>query len=280
MPIGADLRMGDPKSNRCGYWGGDELIDRGDVFEFKVPSTIAKGGYVLRQEKIALQEAMSQPHARGPQPVPQCINLLVEESTGQDAFTTGTLGVELYNKDDPGFHLDIFHNVGQYTCPGPPLYAGGSTSPMPVTPNPKPVTPNPKPVNPHAKPATYHSKPAPYHSEPAIHHSEPTSYHSKPATHPDAKSNGPKQSYVEPSDGSKAHHQPHHDDKPAHPKPVTYHSAQQYSAPAAKDSSTEFPAEFNTITKLNAKDFFNWLEKFIHAFEAKYRNHARDVVGA
>lgn len=247
VPIGGDLHFGEPKPTRSGYWGADQLHDEGEIFEFKVPMTIAKGGYVLRQEKIALHDAPYE----GAQPLPQCINLKVTESAGKDAFMTGTPGMELYDIKEPGFHVDIFHNLGEYTVPGPKLYDGSSSQPT----DSQPTTPAPKPV-----------------------------------THDGAKMTDPKTPSVKSSGGEYTHPKAQYGGKPAPAKHATYqgakthHSAPKHpKTPEKKYSLSDFPSGSAGWTKMSAQKFLKWMQSLIIEFETKIkssRHHARDIVEA
>lgn len=106
-----------------GWWAGDELRDNGNKAWFTVPGWLAAGNYVLRHELMALHNAM--PEGKGIQHYPQCINLIVTGG-GSDSLESGTLGTELYRRDQPGVFINIFRNPGEYTVPGPEVYKPGN----------------------------------------------------------------------------------------------------------------------------------------------------------
>ena len=107
----------------AGFWGSDKLREANNTWTVTIPSTIAKGEYVLRHEIIALHEARA--GGGGAQNYPHCINLEVTGS-GTDLLTSGTLGTKLYRRTDPGIQVDIYKPI-KYQMPGPPLYRGGSS---------------------------------------------------------------------------------------------------------------------------------------------------------
>ena len=112
----------------AGYWAGDELRDNGKKAWFKVPEWLAAGNYVLRHELMALHNAMAE--GAGIQHYPQCINLIVTGG-GSDSLESGTLGTDLYRRDQPGVVVNIFRNPGEYTVPGPEVYKPGNAKAAP-----------------------------------------------------------------------------------------------------------------------------------------------------
>ncbi|KAH8672858.1 glycoside hydrolase family 61 protein [Tricladium varicosporioides] len=114
-----------------GFWGVDQMIQNNNTWSLIIPSTIAKGNYVLRHETIALHEAGSEGKA---QYYPFCFNLAVD-SEGTDA-PEGVKGTELYKADDPGLKINIYQTLTSYAIPGPTLYSGAVsvTQTMPSAP--------------------------------------------------------------------------------------------------------------------------------------------------
>ena len=108
----------------AGFWGSDRLREANNTWTVTIPSTIAKGDYVLRHEIIALHEARA--GGGGAQNYPHCINLKVTGS-GTDSLPSGTLGTKLYKREDPGIQIDIYKPLN-YQMPGPALYKGGSSA--------------------------------------------------------------------------------------------------------------------------------------------------------
>lgn len=125
IPIGKQI-----DGTTTGFWAGDQLRDDHNVAWFQVPDWLAAGTYVFRHELMALHSAMAE--GSGIQHYPQCINLVVTGS-GSDSLESGTLGTDLYRKDEPGVVVNIFRNPGEYTVPGPPVYKPGKRDAAPET---------------------------------------------------------------------------------------------------------------------------------------------------
>ncbi|KAI1759303.1 lytic polysaccharide monooxygenase [Hypoxylon sp. FL1150] len=116
-----------------GTWAVDNLIANGGKKDFTLPSTLAAGKYLIRQEIIALHEAdvsYEVNPARGAQFFPSCVQFEVTGSGSavpdQDFdFQTG------YTYSDPGILFDLYSgNVTSYDIPGPEVWTaeGGSAS--------------------------------------------------------------------------------------------------------------------------------------------------------
>ncbi|MCJ1462731.1 hypothetical protein MMC07_001334 [Pseudocyphellaria aurata] len=103
---------------RSGRFASDKLREDGNKWTVTIPSTIAKGNYVLRHEIIGLHGAFN---PNGAQNYPQCVDLQITGS-GTDALASGTLATNFYKADDPGILVSIYHNI-TYIIPGPPLYS-------------------------------------------------------------------------------------------------------------------------------------------------------------
>jgi lytic cellulose monooxygenase (C1-hydroxylating) len=106
-------------STAPGQWGSDVMIKNNNTWTVAIPTSIAKGNYVLRHETIALQSAGLEGQA---QAYPFCFNMVVD-SEGTDT-PQGVEGQELYKTTDPGLVVDIYHSPVNYTVPGPALYSG------------------------------------------------------------------------------------------------------------------------------------------------------------
>lgn len=104
-------------SNPPGFWAADRLQENSGTWTVNVPSDIASGNYVLRNEIIALHSAGSK---GGAQNYPQCIN--IEVTGGGSASPQGTPGVELYEATAPGILISIYTKIKNYVIPGPPMY--------------------------------------------------------------------------------------------------------------------------------------------------------------
>lgn len=104
-----------------GEWAGKKLMDNDFTWSSKIPSTIAAGNYVVRNEIINLHSGME---PNGAQLYPQCVNVKI---TGSGTDTPkGTLGVNLYKPDDAGILFDgNAKGISNYPIPGPPLYVAG-----------------------------------------------------------------------------------------------------------------------------------------------------------
>lgn len=100
-----------------GRYASDQLMQNGNKWTVTIPSTVAKGNYVIRHEIIALHSAYA---PNGAQNYPQCISLEISGS-GTDELESGTLGVNLYKQNDPGILISIYRNI-TYVIPGPLLY--------------------------------------------------------------------------------------------------------------------------------------------------------------
>ncbi|KAG0154894.1 hypothetical protein PDIDSM_466 [Penicillium digitatum] len=109
-------------SNVPGKWASDELIANNNSVTVTIPSSIAAGNYVIRNEIIALHSAGE---LNGAQNYPQCLNLKVTGG-GSDA-PDGVLGTELYKATDPGIEINIYTTLDSYKIPGPALYIGATS---------------------------------------------------------------------------------------------------------------------------------------------------------
>ena len=101
----------------CGKWALDVFIQNGSKSKFTVPSCLAPGYYIFRQELIALHSAM--PLGKGAQNIPQCLYIEVTGS-GTDKLTGGTSPMTWYDKKSTT--MDIYNNLPTYPMIGPDLY--------------------------------------------------------------------------------------------------------------------------------------------------------------
>jgi cellulase len=102
----------------AGVWALDQLLANGGVWSVAIPSSIAAGNYVIRNEILALHSAYD---VGGAQFYPQCANIQI---TGSGSVVpSGIVGTSLYNKNDPGVHYGIYNDETKpvYELPGPPL---------------------------------------------------------------------------------------------------------------------------------------------------------------
>ena len=111
-------------------WAVDNLIANKGMKDFDVPSTLAAGKYLIRQEIIALHEAdasYADNSARGAQFYPSCVQV---EITGSGTatpdedfdFNTG------YTETDPGIVFNLYGSFTSYTIPGPDVWPGSGSS--------------------------------------------------------------------------------------------------------------------------------------------------------
>lgn len=103
-----------------GHWAVNELLANNNSWTVTIPSQVAPGNYVLRNEIIALQEAQTLGRAQN---YPQCINLKVT-GTGTNTLSGGTQATQMYRQTDPGLFIDIYQALSNYTIPGPQLLTG------------------------------------------------------------------------------------------------------------------------------------------------------------
>ncbi|KAJ9134341.1 Glycoside hydrolase family 61 protein [Pleurostoma richardsiae] len=102
-------------------WAVDKLIANGGKNDFTLPSGLAAGKYLIRQEIIALHEAdaaFNVNSARGAQFYPSCVQVEVTGSgsavPSQDFnFNTG------YTYSDPGILFNLYTSFTSYPIPGP-----------------------------------------------------------------------------------------------------------------------------------------------------------------
>lgn len=110
-------------------WAVDKLIAAGGKADFTIPSTLAAGKYLIRQEIIALHEsdtAYNENSARGAQFYPSCAQF---EITGSGSavpdeafdFNTG------YTYSDPGIVFNLYGSFTSYEIPGPAVWDGSSS---------------------------------------------------------------------------------------------------------------------------------------------------------
>jgi len=105
------------------FWGTKDLNYNCGKLDFKIPSDIAPGDYLLRAEAVALHAASS---AGGAQHYVTCYQLTV---TGSGTLTPkGVKFPEAYSKTGPGLGFSIHAPLDSYPMPGPELIASGTKS--------------------------------------------------------------------------------------------------------------------------------------------------------
>ncbi|KAI1085539.1 glycosyl hydrolase family 61-domain-containing protein [Whalleya microplaca] len=111
-------------------WAVDTLISNKGKKEVTLPSGLAAGKYLLRQEIIALHEAdvaYASNSARGAQFYPSCVQLEVTGSGSTTPsenfdFNTG------YTSTDPGIVYNLYTTpYAAYTIPGPTVWSGSGS---------------------------------------------------------------------------------------------------------------------------------------------------------
>jgi cellulase len=104
------------------FWGTKDLNYNCGKLDFKIPSDIAPGDYLLRAEAIALHAAGP---AGGAQHYVTCYQLTV---TGSGTLVPkGVTFPEAYSKTGPGLGFSIHANLDSYPMPGPELIASGTS---------------------------------------------------------------------------------------------------------------------------------------------------------
>ncbi|KAF0644006.1 hypothetical protein NXS19_010693 [Fusarium pseudograminearum] len=110
-------------ANTEGVWATDKLRENGGVNSATIPSSIAPGKYVVRNEIIALHRA----HLSEPEFYMQCGNIEVTGSGSDDLSGSGVVASEIYSTSDSQlFGFSVYDNKGDsWTIPGPALYGSG-----------------------------------------------------------------------------------------------------------------------------------------------------------
>jgi lytic cellulose monooxygenase (C1-hydroxylating) len=125
-----------------GVWAVEKLIENKGKVDITIPSALAAGKYLIRQEIIAHHESFEQydlDPINGAQFYPVCVQFDVS-GTGTAVpsdnfdFNPDKGG---YQYTDPGIHFDMYGSFSSYTIPGPGIWAatgGGSGSGNGTTP--------------------------------------------------------------------------------------------------------------------------------------------------
>lgn len=120
-------------------WAVDKLKANHGKNDFALPSGLAAGQYLIRQEIIAHHESEStfdQNPSRGAQFYPSCVQVEVSGSgsTVPDQKFDFNVG---YTYSDPGIHFNLYNGYSSYTIPGPKVFSGsgssGGNTPKPAT---------------------------------------------------------------------------------------------------------------------------------------------------
>ncbi|EGX50455.1 hypothetical protein AOL_s00076g5 [Orbilia oligospora ATCC 24927] len=103
-------------------WGVKDMNRCCGKVGVKIPSGIPSGDYLVRAEVIALHSAPSEP-----QPYVTCYQITVTGGSGSLPSSGGVRFPGAYSASDPGIGVNIHGHLTQYTIPGPPVMAGGSS---------------------------------------------------------------------------------------------------------------------------------------------------------
>ena len=111
-------------ANVNGVWATDKLREAGGWNDATIPSDLAAGKYVIRNELIALHRA----HINEPEFYMQCGNIEVTGGGSNDLSGSGVVASQLYSRDDNIFGFDVYNGGSETTwsIPGPPLYSGAA----------------------------------------------------------------------------------------------------------------------------------------------------------
>lgn len=114
-------------------WAVDNLISNSGKKDFTVPSSLAAGQYLVRQEIIALHEAnvlYTDDSSRGAQFYPSCVQIEITGSGSASPDEDYDIN-DGYSSDSTGILFNIYDEFDSYPIPGPELWDGsgsGSTS--------------------------------------------------------------------------------------------------------------------------------------------------------
>lgn len=113
-------------ANTEGVWATDKLRQDGGINTATIPSSIAPGKYVIRNELIALHRA----HLSEPEFYMQCGNIEVTGSGTDNLSGSGVVASQLYSTSDSQmFGFSVYDNrESTWPIPGPPLYSGAQSA--------------------------------------------------------------------------------------------------------------------------------------------------------
>lgn len=126
-------------------WAVDKIKKNEGRQDFKLPSALKAGKYLLRQEIIAGHEAETTfdvNPARGAQFYPSCIQLEVTGS-GSAVPDQNFDFQKDYTYADPGIKFNVYGAVSSYTIPGPEVWTGEGAGSAPQQPAPTSAAPAP-----------------------------------------------------------------------------------------------------------------------------------------
>lgn len=141
-------------------------MNNGSPLEVTIPSGLADGNYLFRQEILALQNGMTKDLAEF---YPSCIQMKVSGGSNANANVTPSPAITFpgaYKDTDPGILVNVYNPGLKYVFPGPPLASivkgssgGGDSNPSPSSKAPANAAPTPSSTDAPSAPAP--SAPAP-----------------------------------------------------------------------------------------------------------------------
>ena len=116
-------------------WAVEKLVANGGKRDFTVPSSIAAGKYLIRQEIIGLHEADALfTSGRGSQFYPSCVQVELT-GTGSTIPDQNYDIVTSYDAEEPGILFNLYGGYTSYPIPGPGIWsaAAGGSNPAPTS---------------------------------------------------------------------------------------------------------------------------------------------------
>lgn len=123
-------------------WAVENLVANSGKKDFALPSSLAAGQYLIRQEIVALHEADGLATAgRGAQFYPSCVQVEVTGS-GTAVPDQNYDIVTGYDADEPGILFNLYTTYSSYPIPGSDIWsAAGGSNPDPPSTDPTSVPP-------------------------------------------------------------------------------------------------------------------------------------------
>jgi len=104
----------------------DKLLANRGLLNFKIPSDLSPGNYLLRGEIIALHGAYA---SGGSQPYVHCAEITITGSGTSNPTSDYLVSFPgAYTVNDPGILLSIYQPISNYIVPGPKVYTGSKSS--------------------------------------------------------------------------------------------------------------------------------------------------------
>lgn len=112
-----------------GQWCVDRLRANRGKISATIPRNLAPGNYLIRGEIIALHGAYA---LNGAQPYVGCVEVTVGGSGTASPSPNSLVSFPgAYSNNDPGIYLSIYQGIRNYVIPGPAVYSGSSSTPVP-----------------------------------------------------------------------------------------------------------------------------------------------------